>query len=242
MNVIDLIIIYLACGSPFGVYQITNRKNDRQAVNWLNVFSSFLLWPVFAIALLAKHVFRSGDSTAAIRHNHLEDIRSEIERIAFSDGTISALFEFREIFYRFTGLVEAANAPTSGRSLNEVFDSGPHNNNSLAARCLARRNRERLAFHQTRARNEFVDVISRMVDSGPSRDEILNLALQLAGHLHDRDSAADLNALLTVQPSLRLAAEHRGEACRVGSFPQSSAAISPLGLDSATRKSGVAVR
>lgn len=125
----------------------------------------------------------------------VEQIRSKIEEIAFSEGTTSSLFEFREVFYRFTGLFEAAYAAMPKRSSSKIFEISGHPDNQLASRCMVRRNRERLLFHQACARNEFVDVLATLAGFAPSADSVIHLGIELAEHLGDDDAVADLTAL-----------------------------------------------
>ena len=197
MNATDLIIIYLACGSPFGVYQITKWQEGQSAGSLAKTLMSFLLWPMFAVTLLVNRLNRDRPEEAA--NGRVEDIRSAIERIAFSEGSTAALFDFREVYYRFTGLFEAANTKIAKKPSSELFEVSGHHNKDLASRCLARRNREKLAYHQTLARNEFVDLISELANRQPGGSEITELALELADHLRDDDTSADLTAILSVQ-------------------------------------------
>src|SRR5258706_12375398 len=109
MNLNDLIIIYLACGAPFGVYQITKRQQDRSTKSWIVILASLLFWPVFVVALLVDRFVFDGHRAEAATNARIESIRTEIERVAFSAGATALLFEFREAFYRFTGRFQAAN-------------------------------------------------------------------------------------------------------------------------------------
>lgn len=197
MKLTDLIIIYLACGSPFGVYQITKRQ-PAGSTRWAVIVSSFLFWPIFAVTLLVDLFVSQDARVKALAHSQIEHIRSEVESIAFSDATIVSVFEFREVFYRFAGLLEAAREQ-EGPKTNELFEISGHGDKSLASRCLARRNRERLAFHQMQVRNEFVDLISEIAGIEHERDEIIGLALQLVDQLGDEEAKADLTALLPGQ-------------------------------------------
>jgi len=184
MNVTDLIIIYLACGSPFGLHPITKRKPAPSGIDWVSVISSFVLWPLFAAALIAKQIFPNAERAEAEIHNRTEEIRLDIERLAFSGQPISSLFEFREVFYRFVGLSVASNA-VSKRSPDEIFEISGHANKSLASRCLARRNSKRLAFHQERVSSEFADLISQISALSPVAEEIVGLAVGLTDDLGD---------------------------------------------------------
>ena len=200
MNVTDLIIIYLACGSPFGVYQITKRQDEQPTTKWLVVLASFLLWPGFTAAIIIDRVVSKNDGTEKV--SRIEHFRTGIERAAFDGGATSSLFEFREVFYRFTGLIEAANSGQTNRMTNELFEVSGHANKSLASKCLVRRNREKLVYHQTQARNEFVDIIAEMANNESRREEITSIALELTAYLKDDTATSDLNALLS-QPSKR---------------------------------------
>lgn len=196
MQLTDLIIIYLACGAPFGVYQITKRQPEASVGNWAIMLASFLLWPVFAVTLIANWTAADEDNTDTLANARIENIRSEIERVAFAGGETAALFEFREVFYRFTGLFEAANTEITKKPSSTLFAISGHINKDLASQCLARRNREKLSFHQTLARNEFVDVIADLARDKKICWEIGRLALELTHHLGDDDAMADLSALL----------------------------------------------
>ena len=195
MNFTDLIIIYLACGSPFGVYQITKRQPVRSGVEWLKIVLSFLFWPAFAAALLARRILPNETQRKGEFQNRTEDLRLDFERAAFTGKSISSLFEFRETFYRFVGLSEAAEEVQAGRSSAEIFDISGHTNKSLASRCLGRKNTRKLSYHRSAAREEFVELISRLTATGADRIEITRLALELADHLGDQKAADALQPM-----------------------------------------------
>lgn len=200
MKLIDLIIIYLACGSPFAVYQATNRQNGQTGINWMRVFSSFLFWPAFAISSLINRFILNETRRKAALQNRLEDVRLEFEQKVFSGESIASLFEFRETFYRFIGLSEAASEARSGKANAEIFEISGHHNKALASRCLARKNKRRLAEHRSAAREEFVGLIARLAAARPDRVEIVSLALEIAGHLDDRTAADEFQAMISAQP------------------------------------------
>ncbi|MFT3745036.1 MAG: hypothetical protein QM785_12175 [Pyrinomonadaceae bacterium] len=203
MNFIDLIIIYLACGSPFAVFQATNRQKGRAGVNWPRVAASFFLWPAFAAILLASKLFPNEASKKAEFQSRIEDIRLDLEQAAFAEASISSLFDFRETFYRFAGLSEAADEVQPSRSTAEIFDVTGHNNKALATRCLGRKNARKLAFHRTAAREEFVGLISQLTLSSSDSIEITNVASELADHLNDKiaaDAFRSMNSAAAILP------------------------------------------
>src|SRR5438309_1949702 len=160
MNVTDLIIIYFACGSPLGVYYFTCHKDDLSLRAVLGMLIRFLIWPLSALPLIRNRFFSSNPPAEASLDRKTGYIRAELENIAFSESDASSIFEFREVISRFVALTTQAKIIPAEKRGNEVFAVSGHKNATLAAACLARRNRERILFHQTQARNDFVEVIS----------------------------------------------------------------------------------
>ena len=192
MNWTDFAIIYLACGAPFGVYQITCEPRPLSASNLPAVLAAFFAWPLVGIRFLWRRYFPSDDERKRSMNIRIERARVEIESIAFPAGSAGAPFEFRDVYYRYTALAIAAM--TKADAPRELFDVTGHSDPSVAAKCLARRNREKLAFHHVRTRNELVDLIRRLTIADES-DELIRLTADLANDLGDVDAAADLNAL-----------------------------------------------
>ena len=195
MNISDLLIIYFAAGAPFGVYRITTLEDSPDTKAMLTVALHICLWPVYTVLFLRDRLLskQTGDSSA----NIIDGIRIEIEQLAFADGTAAAIFDFREIFNRYAGLSEAANAEVPADLLHDFFELGSSENKTIASACIARRNREKLAFQQTSTRNEFVDLIS---DLSSYRPEVFDFAIRLASHVNDLDAVADLKAM-SFQPA-----------------------------------------
>lgn len=190
-------IIYLACGSPFGVYYFTNLRNDLSPRSILIVVFRFLVWPISLIGLLRMKLFSTNELAEAILDKKISYIREELEDIAFSDAAASSIFDFREIFSRFAGLTRELEANGTTQPMHEILEISGHDNSTLAAACLDRRNRERLMFHRTQARNDFVDLVSNLANGSPNGDRIAGLALALAELFNDPESAEDLSVLLS---------------------------------------------
>jgi len=182
MNVTDIIIIYLACGAPFGVYQVTKDRPLRSDIHWASVASSFVLWPALALSLMFDGFLPSKDASLRI-----DRTRIQIEEIAFSGEPMSLLFEFREIFYRYTGLAEAMDGQTETPMAYSKMRW--NRSDTIAAKCIARRNREKLEFHLARARNEFIDLISELASSNR---QVAAMALEMATQFGDMAAVHDL--------------------------------------------------
>lgn len=134
-------VLYFACGFPVAMYLVTRRRPTVA-----KLFAWSLFWPVFAVMLLFRLIFPSNEMREDARRLRIERIAAEIERSAFDGEPMAAVFEFREVFYRYAGLVEATVLPQ--HDLKDVHE-----------RCLARNNRQKLAFHVANARDEFVDAV-----------------------------------------------------------------------------------
>jgi hypothetical protein len=195
MAIFDVIIIYLACGAPFGMYQMVARRpaTARNAA----VFAAMhvILWPFFAASALIYRGQNGEASSQRLVDDEIDRIRIEMEKIAFANSSVSLVFEFREVFYRYAGLSEAANAAVeqAGDFFIAELSKGP--DPQVAAACIARRNREILKLHQTEARNDFVDAISFLLLEAFGRSDLLSFAVRLAKHVKDADAIDELNTL-----------------------------------------------
>lgn len=197
MNLIDLLIIYFACGAPFGVYQFTNVQTSLNAKVLWQIFWHIGCWPVFAALALKERISIGRHKTASLVDRRTDFIRSEIEHLVFDGESVSTILDFREILFRYAGLLQATNVIVPADSAGELFYFGNTENKALSSACLARRNRRKLAFHQSIARNEFTDMMSELTNAHENRTEILELAIELANGVDDPITVENIRYLMS---------------------------------------------
>ncbi|HEX3100943.1 MAG TPA: hypothetical protein VHQ01_04075, partial [Pyrinomonadaceae bacterium] len=100
MKLTDLLIIYFACGAPFGVYQITAVQSFTERAA-LHVFLRICLWPVFAGSTLIRWFSTDKHSSGSDLDRQIDEIRAEIENLVFGNDSVSSIFDFREILHRY---------------------------------------------------------------------------------------------------------------------------------------------
>ena len=102
MSLTDFIIIYLACGTPFGVYHfIDNRKSNS---HWLKSLLTVFVWIPYALRLLREKFtghfsqLNSGKTKNPSLENEvtLEKTKKELERLLIKEIKRFSTFEFRE--------------------------------------------------------------------------------------------------------------------------------------------------
>lgn len=183
---LDLAIIYFALGAPFGVLRIT-AKREITAFAYLRMTSGYLLWPLVAIRNVARF-FTTKPVAQVEQTNELDAIRTELEQALFANGNAFSesaamrrdLHNFREVFYRYTGVAAAANAE---RTVQNAQSSGfpssliPHHSSLSRSACLRRRDRQKLEAQLTQARSELIDTLMS--------DKLLPALDQLATKLND---------------------------------------------------------
>lgn len=166
MKLVDLIIIYLACGAPFGVYFfLQNRENLISTQLWLKSFLTGLLWIPFALKLfhcfvtkkLYKTQFAVTNQADSVKKLKIDEFEKTFSNYLFKNDCDLSLFEFRENFERYIGLT--LSLPKDSENIvtdSEFFRITNHNNLKLGEICLQRRNRLRLESHQTQARKDLL--------------------------------------------------------------------------------------
>jgi len=196
MTISDYMIIYLSAGAPFAVFaflQMTDAPLVRRIVTAAAVM---LVWPVAAAIWIVRRLrgiehpfgFELADKS---RDSKIHGIANRLERSILGNGSAVSLYEWREIYERYTGLSLAVAESEGMSDDNELFEVAGNKNGKLGTVCLNRRNRNRLIFHHTQARNDFLDALIRAKCDG----DALALALELAALLGDADAAADLKSM-----------------------------------------------
>ena len=197
MNLLDLVIIYFACGAPFGVYLVTTAHGQSFVRTASQTFLRIFCWPVFGILVVVDWLSKNPSSAESNFDRHVDGLITQIESIVCANESISSIFDFRDALHRYAGLSEAANVSPEANGVNELLELNNNENKKIASACLARKNQRRLSFHQSLARNEFVDMISEMAAAGRENTRIIGLAIELSNHVNDPETAGALTAMMS---------------------------------------------
>ncbi len=197
MNLLDIAIIYLACGAPFGVYYfLTARHRVRERWFVARLGASFLFWFFFAARLIVvngplRYILDSDKDGRVVPNfetlRSLEALRRNCEAALSATDPDFRVYEFRESFERYVGLTlelnSANDVPTDADSgLGEVSGYGKSAHNS---RCLHRRNLARLRFHREIARNSITEVIESAGIDGDRKELLSTYLNHLRRLVHD---------------------------------------------------------
>ncbi len=209
MNLTDFIIIYLACGAPFGVYYFFQSRTDTESsIVWLKILLTFFFWIPFAFLFVRQFIvskknlhsnYYLSSTFEAEDEGNIYLIQKEIEKMFSESRPEFSLFEFRETLERYVGLTLAnqqAFTKISERE-KEIFRITENSNVELAANCLHRRNRKLLVFHQTEARQDFLQMIRELSGSMTDKKYLENLASKFVRLLKDKQAENSLEKLFT---------------------------------------------
>lgn len=170
MNFSDLIIIYLACGAPFGVYYfLQSRRNLNRKILWIKTFLHFVFWIPFALQIVVKRKTLKNLSNFFFDKKNFSDsdfekkilpLRKNLESSILKKRAQLSVFEMRETLDRYIGLTLACKTKPFSNSAGELYKISAHKNPYLATICAERRNRQRLLFHQKQARQDFLNLFN----------------------------------------------------------------------------------
>lgn len=204
MNLFDAIIIYLACGAPFGVYYFVNRRQQHNRVYFKTLLIS-VFWIPLAFELFQKYVTDKLPETffskkEFLYEQEITEAKKNLEQIFVKSNSGLSVFETREILERYIGLTNALeNRGEETEVDSEFFKIAGNENAGLASRCHQRRNRKLLIFHQTLAGQDFLKLVSEFVSRKSFNEEIEKTALNLVGLLHDNRTEKALKLIFKYQ-------------------------------------------
>lgn len=185
MNLLDLFIIYLACGSPFGVYYLLNKKHAENNVYLKSLLITFF-WIPFAIRLLQRKVTNKliMNQFYSTREIKLFELQKYFENFLPKDSKNISLFELRETVERYSGLTYAIsrNNRKPAPYEKEIFMFNNNKTPEISALCLNRRNRRKLKSHQTQARGDFLILLKILFQSSFEYKKLGIHSLELGIH------------------------------------------------------------
>lgn len=204
MSIIDLFVIYLACGAPLGVYHFINAK-QKNATSGIESLLVTILWIPYMLKLLhARFTVKLRDNrsvgTTILETNGEEKInRNKKDFEAFLPENLAdlSLFEFREIIERYAGLTYQACEQTGNPAEHEkeIFRVSGTTNIDLSSKCLNRRNRQRLLFHQNCARRDFLNALEIIFRNTPDQKSLTDGSLEFLELLGDSNAKLSIEKL-----------------------------------------------
>jgi hypothetical protein len=197
MNPSEIFILYLSCGAPFGVhFFFQNRHKSSFPTALLKSFLTVVVWIPYALRLLNANItknkyvskFDAGEESDAVLRKNLDRIEKQMLQILVESRAGVSVFEFREVIERYSGLTLAAQgeADEIGGNESEVFKITNHKSAELGAKCLHRRNRLRLEFHQRLASRDFLKLLAKF--SFFEAEKLRAAALEFATLLKDGET------------------------------------------------------
>ena len=159
VDVLNLVIIYLACGAPFAVHR-SFRVVERFGFSDLAAcFAVALAWPVVAVQLFMRSL---RPVTTPVENARAEAYRKRLEAAVDLSGRPDLAFEFRDSIMRYLGLQLAVTDTTKAPAENNLLAITGHPASAVAAACFARRARQKLEFHAALAAAEFRETVAAM--------------------------------------------------------------------------------
>ncbi len=183
----DVLIIYFAAGTPFGVYSLLALNGRFSPRSLVLVALKFIVWPFFAGVGIYHYVTGTNvdpnDGAPTSIERLLADIRSDIRNISANDSARDDIRQLMSAFDTYTVLAEMAtcsygNGPMLAPALLEAIK---HPAPIIAARCLDRRNRVLLASHRDRAEVELRAAVLRIEKRSGGEAELTRLVDDAVG-------------------------------------------------------------
>lgn len=177
MTLTDVLIIYLAAGSPFAVYRFLNKRRRRAHAEFWDTTAVWLFWPILGATGVIRAKLRrlnalSSANASDARKN--ETAAWNKVRQLFHGYPVEIDLEARGVIERYIGLSQAV-AGTVRADEPEVFRVVGREDGAIGAACLKRRNLARLLRHHKDARVQFL-ALAGCFDGSPLANELKDLA------------------------------------------------------------------
>ena len=210
MNAFEIFILYISCGAPFGVhFFFQNRHKSTFLTALLKSFLTVVVWIPYALRVLNANItknksvskFDAADESDSALREKLDRIEKQMQQILVASRAAVSVFEFREVFERYSGLTLARRSDEIGENEREVFKIINHKSAELGAKCLHRRNRLRLDLHQKLASRDFLQLLAKF--SFFEAEKLRASALEFATLLDDGETRRAIENLFAESSQIR---------------------------------------
>lgn len=178
MTLADFTILYLSLGAPVATVTFLRMARPGKRVPILAAVSAWVAWPAATVYLLGRAPRRravldllDGGAQSSRNASARSSLIREFDSVAIKSMAASDTFLFRETLERYVALSELLeNTISRFEDLpeNEFFIAAGGAAPAVGTICLARRNRDRLQQHLSRARTDLVNSMT-ILPSGESR-------------------------------------------------------------------------
>jgi hypothetical protein len=202
MTFLDLLIIYLSLGAPFGAYLLVRNERPVEFRGALSAVTAILIWPAYVVRSAFRYLGSSNENTAfdadagpdAKLLEQIESLTQQFSDAARPSHRLVAR-QVEQSLERYVELSIATLTKTATRK-GQYFDlltvSGHPSLNSGSV-CLNRRNRNVIERHLTNARKELVTALD---DLSSGRQDAKEVVKMIADLLNDKELASAVSTNL----------------------------------------------
>jgi len=178
MDLLDLAIIYLACGAPFAVQYSFRLKDRGPAEKSAKCILAGLAWPVFAVIWLTDAFKRLFSPTPANTETRqlIDGIRESLESSVDLSGRPDAAFEFRRTVLRWAELAVAVKDPTRSPAVSDIWEITEHSRPDLASASYIHRETRLIDAHFEAARGDLINLATSLKDNIDFRSRAITAA------------------------------------------------------------------
>jgi hypothetical protein len=201
MTILEIIIIYLACGSPFAVGQLLRNERYFELQNVLSSVGSLFGWPLL-VPKIARRIFTRRAQTKDYSpdgddpDSRLAQIKKTLEKEWCSVFGETKVIPFRNDLELYINISMALlHAEQTSSPEFELLDISDHTDNKVGNACLSRRNKQKLEVHRTASRNALVDAIFQLHEAGSAL--VLDTSIELAELVDDPECVKELKSVRT---------------------------------------------
>lgn len=181
MDLLDIAIIYLACGAPFAVQYSFRLKDEAGIDKTAKCILAGLAWPLFALLYVRDTVKRLGRLTPIQSETKqlIDNIRQSLEDSVDLAGRPDAAFEFRRTVLRWAELAIAVRQPTAFPAITGLWEISEHTRPDIASKAYIHREKRLLHVHFEAARKDLLDLAATLESNTEFRSRAINAARSL---------------------------------------------------------------
>ncbi len=181
MDLLDIAIIYLACGAPFAVQYSFRLKDEAGIDKTAKCILAGLAWPLFALLYVRDTLKRLGRLTPIQSETKqlIDNIRQSLEDSVDLTGRPDAAFEFRRTVLRWAELAIAVRQPTAFPAIAGLWEISEHTRPDIASKAYIHREKRLLDVHFEAARKDLLDLAATLESNTEFRSRAINAARSL---------------------------------------------------------------